>query len=223
MAKTALKVKAARKPKFAVRGYTRCQRCGRPKAVYRKFGLCRICLREMAHRGELPGVTKSSWWPHPPHERCRSPRATRRETTPRRNTHTMTMTDPIADMLTRLRNANQAFHDEVTMPHSNIKQGVAEILKQEGYITSFEVADPEEGQVGKKLTITLKYGRNRERSIAGVRRISKPGLRVYAKHTGLPKVLGGLGVAIISTSQGLLTDRQANQKGVGGEVLAYVW
>ena len=134
----------------------------------------------------------------------------------------MTMTDPIADMLTRLRNANQAYHDAVTMPYSKLKQGVAEILQQEGYITSFEVADAED-HPGKTLTITLKYGRNRERSIAGVRRISKPGLRVYAKHTGLPKVLGGLGVAIISTSQGLLTDRQANQKGVGGEVLAYVW
>ena len=134
----------------------------------------------------------------------------------------MTMTDPIADMLTRLRNANQAYHDAVTMPYSKLKQGVAEILKQEGYIDSFDVAD-NENAVGKTLTITLKYGRNRERSLAGVRRISKPGLRVYAKHTGLPKVLGGLGVAIISTSQGLLTDRQANQKGVGGEVLAYVW
>jgi small subunit ribosomal protein S8 len=134
----------------------------------------------------------------------------------------MTMTDPIADMLTRLRNANQAYHDEVSMPYSKLKAGVAEILRQEGYITSFEVQDPED-TVGKVLTITLKYGRNRERSIAGVRRISKPGLRVYAKHTGLPKVLGGLGVAIISTSQGLLTDRQAGQKGVGGEVLAYVW
>ncbi|WP_182379751.1 30S ribosomal protein S8 [Nocardioides sp. WS12] len=134
----------------------------------------------------------------------------------------MTMTDPIADMLTRLRNANQAYHDAVTMPYSKLKEGVAEILRQEGYITSFAVADNENG-VGKLLTVNLKYGRNRERSIAGVRRISKPGLRVYAKHTGLPKVLGGLGVAIISTSQGLLTDRQANQKGVGGEVLAYVW
>ena len=134
----------------------------------------------------------------------------------------MTMTDPIADMLTRLRNANQAYHDSVTMPYSKIKAGVAEILQQEGYITSFDVKDAVEGP-GKVLTITLKYGRNRERSIAGVRRISKPGLRVYAKSTGLPKVLGGLGVAIISTSQGLLTDRQANKKGVGGEVLAYVW
>jgi small subunit ribosomal protein S8 len=139
----------------------------------------------------------------------------------------MTMTDPIADMLTRLRNANQAYHDSVSMPYSKLKAGVAEILQQEGYITAYDVKDNTdaagEAAVGKTLTITLKYGRNRERSIAGVRRISKPGLRVYAKHTGLPKVLGGLGVAIISTSQGLLTDRQANQKGVGGEVLAYVW
>ena len=139
----------------------------------------------------------------------------------------MTMTDPIADMLTRLRNANQAYHDAVSMPYSKLKAGVAEILQQEGYITSYEVRDnttPDGAPaVGRTLTITLKYGRNRERSIAGVRRISKPGLRVYAKHTGLPKVLGGLGVAIISSSQGLLTDRQASQKGVGGEVLAYVW
>ena len=135
----------------------------------------------------------------------------------------MTMTDPIADMLTRLRNANQAYHDAVLMPHSKLKVGVAEILKQEGYIASWKVEEPTEGEVGKTLELTLKYGQNRERSIAGIRRISKPGLRVYAKHTGLPKVLGGLGVAIISTSQGLLTDRQANKKGVGGEVLAYVW
>jgi small subunit ribosomal protein S8 len=139
----------------------------------------------------------------------------------------MTMTDPIADMLTRLRNANQAYHDAVQMPYSKLKSGVAEILQQEGYITSWKVEDNVDANggpaVGKTLVVTLKYGRNRERSIAGVRRISKPGLRVYAKSTGLPKVLGGLGVAIISTSQGLLTDRQANRKGVGGEVLAYVW
>ncbi len=143
----------------------------------------------------------------------------------------MTMTDPIADMLTRLRNANQAYHESVSMPHSNLKAGVAEILQQEGYITSWSVEEPHAqgtgsdgaATVGKTLTLTLKYGQHRERSIAGVRRISKPGLRVYAKATGLPKVLGGLGVAIISTSHGLLTDRQANKKGVGGEVLAYVW
>ena len=135
----------------------------------------------------------------------------------------MTMTDPIADMLTRVRNANQAYHDTTTMPHSTIKVHIAEILVNEGYIASYAVADPEEGQVGKKLSITLKYGQNRERSIAGVRRISKPGLRVYAKANALPKVLGGLGIAIISTSKGLLTDRQAHSTGMGGEVVAYVW
>jgi small subunit ribosomal protein S8 len=135
----------------------------------------------------------------------------------------MTMTDPIADMLTRLRNANQAYHDDVRMPYSKLKSGVAEILQQEGYITSWKVEQPAEDTVGKTLVMTLKYGPSRERSIAGLRRISKPGLRVYAKATGLPSVLGGLGVAIISTSQGLLTDRQAKKKGVGGEVLAYVW
>lgn len=132
----------------------------------------------------------------------------------------MTMTDPIADMLTRLRNANTAFHESVTMPHSKIKASIAEILQQEGYISGFHVED---AVVGKSLVLELKYGPNRERSIAGVRRVSKPGLRVYAKSTGLPRVLGGLGVAIISTSTGLLTDRQAAKKGVGGEVLAYVW
>ncbi|AZZ38904.1 30S ribosomal protein S8 [Acidipropionibacterium jensenii] len=135
----------------------------------------------------------------------------------------MTMTDPIADMLTRLRNANQAFHDSTTMPHSKIKAGIADILKSEGYIAGYEVNEPAEGQVGKTLTLELKYGEDRKRSIAGIRRISKPGLRVYAKSTALPKVLGGLGIAIISTSQGLLTDRQAHTKSVGGEVLAYVW
>jgi small subunit ribosomal protein S8 len=132
----------------------------------------------------------------------------------------MTMTDPIADMLARLRNANSAYHDAVTMPHSKIKAGIAEILKQEGYIAGWSVED---APVGKSLILELKYGPSRERSIAGLRRVSKPGLRVYAKSTALPKVLGGLGVAILSTSSGLLTDRQASKKGVGGEVLAYVW
>ncbi len=132
----------------------------------------------------------------------------------------MTMTDPIADMLTRVRNANSAYHDRVTMPSSKIKTHIAEILQQEGYIAGWSVAD---GEKGKLLSIDLKYGPNRERSIAGVRRVSKPGLRVYAKAGQLPRVLGGLGVAIISTSSGLLTDRQANKKGVGGEVLAYVY
>ena len=135
----------------------------------------------------------------------------------------MTMTDPIADMLTRLRNANQAYHETTSMPHSKIKVGIAEILQAQGYIAGFEVLEPAEGEVGKTLKLQLKYGQNRERSLAGVRRISKPGLRVYAKSTGLPKVLGGMGIAIISTSQGLLTDKEAKSKSVGGEVLAYVW
>jgi len=130
------------------------------------------------------------------------------------------MTDPVADMLTRLRNANSAFHDTVSMPHSKLKSHIADILKAEGYIASWDVTD---ATVGQTLTLNLKFGPNRERSIAGIKRVSKPGLRVYAKSTEIPKVLGGLGVAILSTSSGLLTDRQAEKKGVGGEVLAYVW
>ena len=132
----------------------------------------------------------------------------------------MTMTDPIADMLTRLRNANSAYHDEVVMPHSKLKTHTAEILKREGYIADYRTED---ARVGKSLVVHLKYGPSRERSISGLRRVSKPGLRVYAKSTNLPRVLGGLGVAIISTSAGLRTDRQAAREGVGGEVLAYVW
>ena len=132
----------------------------------------------------------------------------------------MTMTDPVADLLTRLRNANSAYHETVSLPSSNLKTHIAEILKKEGYISAWKVED---ARVGKTLTIDLKYGPNRDRSIAGIKRVSKPGLRVYAKSTEIPNVLGGLGVAILSTSSGLLTDRQATSKGVGGEVLAYVW
>jgi len=132
------------------------------------------------------------------------------------------MTDPIADMLTRLRNANAAYHDSVAMPSSSVKVRIATILQAEGFIGSYRVEDNTNG-IGKNLILDLKFGVNRERSIAGLRRVSKPGLRVYAKSTSLPKVLGGLGVAIISTSSGLLTDKQANKQGVGGEVLAYVW
>ncbi|GGT24867.1 MAG: 30S ribosomal protein S8 [Nonomuraea sp.] len=132
----------------------------------------------------------------------------------------MTMTDPIADMLTRLRNANSAYHESVSMPYSKIKAHIAEILQQEGYIQSWAVED---AKVGKNLVVELKFGPTRERSLAGLRRVSKPGLRVYAKKDNLPRVLGGLGVAIISTSAGLMTDKQAGKRGVGGEVLAYVW
>jgi small subunit ribosomal protein S8 len=130
------------------------------------------------------------------------------------------MTDPVADMLTRLRNANSAHHDTVSMPHSKLKSHIAEILKEEGYIADWKVSD---ARVGQTLTLSLKFGPDRERSISGIKRVSKPGLRVYAKSTEIPTVMGGLGVALLSTSSGLLTDRQADQKGVGGEVLAYVW
>ena len=132
----------------------------------------------------------------------------------------MTMTDPIADMLTRLRNASSAYHESVSMPYSKMKAAIANILQTEGYIKDYEV---EEARVGKTLTLNLKYGAKRERAISGVKRVSKPGLRVYAKSTRLPKVLGGLGVAIISSSSGMLTDREAADKGVGGEVIAYIW
>lgn len=132
----------------------------------------------------------------------------------------MTMTDPVADFLTRVRNANSASHDSLSLPYSKLKGAISEILKSEGYIADFRV---EEAKVGKTLTIDLKFGPKRESSIAGIKRVSKPGLRVYAKSTELPRVLGGLGVAILSTSSGLLTDRQASKKGVGGEVLAYIW
>jgi small subunit ribosomal protein S8 len=132
----------------------------------------------------------------------------------------MTMTDPVADLLTRLRNANSAHHDTVSMPSSKLKSHIAEILKTEGFIADWKVED---ARVGQTLSISLKYGPNRERSIVGIKRVSKPGLRVYAKSTEIPHVLGGLGVAILSTSSGLLTDREATTKGVGGEVLAYVW
>lgn len=135
-------------------------------------------------------------------------------------TNRMTMTDPVADLLTRLRNANSAFHETVSLPSSKLKSHIAEILKREGFIDSWKVED---ARVGQTLTIDLKYGPARERSIKGIKRVSKPGLRVYAKSTEIPQVLGGLGVAILSTSSGLLTDREAQKKGVGGEVIAYVW
>lgn len=132
----------------------------------------------------------------------------------------MVMTDPIADMLTRLRNANSVYHDKVEIPASKIKQAVAVILKSEGFIKDFEVIKDDKQGV---LRVSLKYGPNREKVITGIKRISKPGLRVYAKRDQLPRVLGGLGIAIVSTSQGIMTDKQARRDGLGGEVLAYVW
>jgi small subunit ribosomal protein S8 len=134
----------------------------------------------------------------------------------------MTMTDPIADMLTRIRNANIAMHDTVRMPSSKLKESLANILQREGYIEGFNVAD-DPGRPGRVLEISMKYSPERARTISGIRRISKPGLRVYTKADKLPRVLGGLGVAVVSTSQGLMTDREARQRRVGGEVLCYVW
>ena len=135
-------------------------------------------------------------------------------------TSVMTMTDPVADLLTRLRNASTAHHESVVLPGSKLKASIADILKREGYIDDWTVED---ARVGTTLSIDLKFSPEREPAISGIKRVSKPGLRVYAKSTELPRVLGGLGVAILSTSSGLLTDREAEQKGVGGEVLAYVW
>ena len=132
------------------------------------------------------------------------------------------LTDPIADMLTRIRNANTAMHDEVRMPSSKQKVALAAILEKEGYITGFTVA-PSTTTPGDVLTISMKYSADRARTIAGLRRISTPGLRVYRKSDSVPRVLGGLGVAVLSTSQGLMTDREARQRKVGGEVLCYVW
>jgi small subunit ribosomal protein S8 len=132
------------------------------------------------------------------------------------------MTDPIADMLTRIRNANVAFHDDVAMPSSKLKEAVAGILEREGYITGFSV-DEQPGRPGKKLTIQMKYTTDRRRTISGLKRVSRPGLRVYSKAQAVPRVLGGMGISILSTNQGLLTDREARERRVGGEVLCQVW
>ena len=132
----------------------------------------------------------------------------------------MVMTDPIADMLTRIRNANSVYHDKVEIPASKIKQAVVQILKDEGFVRDFDmIADGKQGMI----RVSLKYGPNREKVITGIKRISKPGLRVYAKKEQLPRVLGGLGIAIISTSKGIMSDKLARKEGLGGEVLAYVW
>lgn len=134
----------------------------------------------------------------------------------------MTMTDPIADMLTRIRNANVAMHDDVVMPSSKLKEALAALLEREGYIAGHRVeGDP--GHPGRKLIVRMKYTPERARTITGIRRVSKPGLRVYSQADKVPRVLGGMGVAILSTNKGLLTDREARERGVGGEVLCHVW
>ena len=161
MAKKSMVVKQKRTPKFKVQEYTRCERCGRPHSVYRKFKLCRICFRELAYKGQIPGVKKASW------------------ETPitGKEVNVMTMSDPIADMLTRIRNANMVRHEKLEVPASNMKKEIAEILKREGFIRDVEyVEDSKQGII----RIFLKYGQNDERVITGLKRISKPGLRVYA-------------------------------------------
>jgi small subunit ribosomal protein S8 len=132
----------------------------------------------------------------------------------------MVVTDPIADMLTRIRNANQMRYKEVAMPNSKLKYDIAKILKEEGYIQSYKI---EKNNVQNKLILTLRYGEKKERVITGLKRISKPGLRVYAKAEEIPMVLNGLGIAIISTSKGIMTDKKARKEKTGGEVLAYIW
>ncbi len=132
------------------------------------------------------------------------------------------MTDPIADMLTRIRNANTAMHDSVSMPASKLKSSLAAVLQREGYIEGFDVKEVE-GKAGQVLEITLKYSSERKRVISGIQRISKPGLRVYSRAEAIPRVLGGLGIAVVSTSKGLMTDREARRQKIGGEVVCYVW
>ena len=134
----------------------------------------------------------------------------------------MTMTDPIADMLTRIRNGNVAMHDEVVMPSSKLKEALAALLEREGYIAGFRV-EGDTGHPGRKLIVLMKYTPERKRTITGIKRVSKPGLRVYSKADSVGRVLGGMGVAILSTNQGLLTDREARERRVGGEVLRHVW
>ena len=132
----------------------------------------------------------------------------------------MTMSDPIADMLTRVRNANMVRHEKLELPASNIKKEIAEILKNEGFVKSVEYIEDDKQGV---IRLFLKYGQNNERVITGLKRISKPGLRVYAKADEIPRVLNGLGIALVSTSEGVVTDKVARQRGIGGEVLAYIW
>lgn len=132
----------------------------------------------------------------------------------------MVMTDPIADMLTRLRNANSVLHEKVEIPGAKIKKAIASVLKEEGFIKDFSFTEDNKQGI---LTLTLKYGPERQKVISGIKRISKPGLRIYAKKNEIPRVLGGLGIAIVSTSKGIMSDKQARKAGLGGEVIAYVW
>ena len=195
MAKKAMINKQQATPKYSTRAYNRCKICGRPHAYLRKFGVCRICFRELAHEGKIPGVSKR--------------RLTR-----------MQITDTIADLLTRIRNASTAKHATVDVPASNMKKSITQILVDEGYVKDFKII--EDGKQGI-IRITLKYDENRNPVITGLRRVSKPGLRIYASCEDMPKVIKGLGIAIVSTSKGVITDKKARELNVGGEVLAFIW
>ena len=194
MAKKAMINKQQATPKYSTRAYNRCKICGRPHAYLRKFGVCRICFRELAHEGKIPGGKR---------------RLTR-----------MQITDTIADLLTRIRNASTAKHATVDVPASNMKKSITQILVDEGYVKDFKII--EDGKQGI-IRITLKYDENRNPVITGLRRVSKPGLRIYASCEDMPKVIKGLGIAIVSTSKGVITDKKARELNVGGEVLAFIW
>ena len=199
MAKKAMKLKQQKTPKFSTRAYTRCKICGRPHSYLRKYGICRVCFRELA-------------------------RVLRRQAGKsyenEKEVIGMQITDTIADILTRIRNASSAKHATVDVPASNVKKAITQILLDEGYIKAFNVID--DGKQGI-IKITLKYGEDRTPVITGLRRVSKPGLRIYASCADMPKVRKGLGIAIVSTSKGIMTDKKARSLNVGGEILAYVW
>ena len=196
MAKKSLIVKQSRPTRFKVRDYSRCNRCGRPRAVLPQVRP----LPDLPARARAPGR-------HPRHDQIEL-------------VIDAMLTDPVADMLTRIRNANKALQDRVVMPTSKLKVEIARLLKEEGYVKDFHV---ERGESFDHLVVELKYGRSRERVITDLKRVSKPGRRVYARKDRLPRVLGGMGTAILSTSNGLVTDRTAAERGVGGEVIAFVW
>ena len=195
MAKKAMINKQQATPKYSTRAYNRCKICGRPHAYLRKFGVCRIWLTRVRFR-EL-----------------------RRLVGKRRLTR-MQITDTIADLLTRIRNASTAKHATVDVPASNMKKSITQILVDEGYVKDFKII--EDGKQGI-IRITLKYDENRNPVITGLRRVSKPGLRIYASCEDMPKVIKGLGIAIVSTSKGVITDKKARELNVGGEVLAFIW
>ena len=197
MAKTSLKNKQQATPKYSTRAYTRCRLCGRAFSASTESAA--FASANSPTRVRFPVFVKPAG---------------------KKEDISMLVTDPIADMLTRIRNALIVKHDTVDVPVSVMKLAIADILLNEGYIKGYTVGG--EG-VQKMMTITLKYGANRQKVITGLKRISKPGLRVYARKDNIPKVLNGLGIAIISTSRGIMTDREARKQGVGGEVLAYVW